>query len=86
MKLREEGLSWQELDGEIVVLDLVKSVYLRINGSGTALWRRLAEGADRDELVSSLTEAYDVEEQQAARDVELFVTDLRQQGLLAAAE
>lgn len=85
MKIREEGLSWQELDGEVVVLDLTGSIYLRINGSGTILWRRLAEGADRDALVASLTDAFEVDETQAGSDVDAFVADLRAKGLLADA-
>jgi hypothetical protein len=82
MRLRLDDLTWQELDGEVVLLDLQGSAYFQLNGSGTLLWRRLVEGCDRDELEASLLEHYDVDRQQAAADVDGFLAALRAHGLL----
>lgn len=37
MRLRTEGITWQQLDGELVVLDLRSSMYPTTNGSGAFL-------------------------------------------------
>ena len=45
MKLRSEGLTWQEIDGELVILDLKNSVYLTTNAAGAVIAKLLTEGA-----------------------------------------
>lgn len=82
MRLRTEDLAWQELDGEIVLLDLQGSAYFQLNGSGTLLWRRLVEGCDRPALEAALEEHYDVTPAQAATDVDAFLAELLAHRLL----
>lgn len=82
MKLRDADLSWQDLDEEIVVLDLGGSTYLRLNGTGATLWRRLSEGAERDDLVATLTSEYEVEASRAEQDVNAFLAQLEDKRLL----
>lgn len=82
MKLRDANLSAQELDDETIVLDLAGAVYLRLNGTGTTLWRRLTEGASRDDLVTALTSRYDVDRERAETDVDAFISDLQSRDLL----
>ena len=84
MRLRLDDLTWQELDGEIVVLDLRGSAYFQLNGSGTHLWRRLVDGCERRDLEVSLIEHYDVTEEQATADVEAFLAELHANRLLDA--
>ena len=83
MRLRSHDLTWQELDGEIVLLDLQGSAYFRLNGSGARLWQQLVDGCDRADLEATLIEHYDVDAEQAAVDVEAFLDDLSAHGLLA---
>ena len=45
MRLRENGVTWQEIDGELVILDLASSTYLTTNGSGAFVAKLLQ--ADR---------------------------------------
>jgi len=81
--LRSDGLSWRELDDQVVVLDAKSSRYLTINGAGVVIWRALAEGAALDAIVRALVEEYDVDEHVARNDVVVFLDDLRERGLLA---
>ena len=53
-KLRGQGVAWTDVDGEIVALDETSAEYLAANEAGGLLWRALAEGATRDELVAKL--------------------------------
>ena len=82
MRLRLDDLTWQELDGEIVVLDLRGSAYFQLNGSGAHLWRRLVEGCERHELEAGLIEQYGIDPARAAADVDAFLADLRAHRML----
>ncbi len=85
-RLRQEGLNWREIDGEIVVLDVERSHYLNLNPTGCVLWLMLAEGATERQLVDKLIAEFDVTEPTARADVEAFVTSCRENGLLADSE
>lgn len=82
LRLRDEALEWREVDDEVIAVDVRTSTYLSTNGSGTVLWRALAEGATRQQLVSALQQTFDLEKARAEEDVDRFVTDLRERGLL----
>jgi hypothetical protein len=82
LQLRKDDLAWQELDGEIVVLDLRSSKYFVINGSGTRLWERLAADASTDDLADELATAYDLPLATAREQAADFVSDLRHKGLM----
>ena len=69
-----ETTTWREVDGEIVALELKDSVYYAVGGSGNVLWRRLAEGATRDELVDVITAEFDGVDPELVRvDVDEFL-------------
>lgn len=82
IQLRTDGLSWQTLDDEVIVLDLHGSRYLKLNGTAATLWRLLTEPRERTDMVNALLEQYDVDETQARRDVAAFLEDLRARGLV----
>jgi hypothetical protein len=83
LRLREEELSWREIDGEVVILDLRTSRYLNANPVGRLIWQRLANGgATRAELYDAVTENFTVDRPIAERDVDDFVDDLAGRGLL----
>lgn len=82
LKLRGEGLNWREVEGEIVAVDVRESTYLSANPSGKVLWEALAAGTTREELVQRLVEAFEIDAERAGADVDAFVAQLREQGLL----
>ena len=81
-RLRKNGVSWRELDDQIVVLDLASSKYVTINGAGAVIWEHLVSGASVDDLVSVLVECFDIDHATARADTESFLDDLRQRNLL----
>jgi hypothetical protein len=84
LRLREADLSWREIDGEVIAVDVEMSTYLGANKAGTLLWRRLADdGATRQELAELLVQTYGIEPDRAAADVDAFLAGLAAQGLLA---
>ncbi|MFZ0874561.1 MAG: PqqD family protein [Pseudonocardiaceae bacterium] len=82
-RLRETGLSSCLVGGELVVLDLDGSQYLTIRGSGIYLFELLGVERDRDELVAAVLAKFDVDEDTARADVDRFLADLAEAGLLA---
>lgn len=83
VKLRRDAVTWRRMvDGEIVGLHLQSSSYLRINEAGSVLWQALAEGSTRTQLVSLVSDRFDVDQERAAHDVDLFLTELASRGLL----
>jgi hypothetical protein len=81
-RVRRNELEWREVEGEIVLLDLRRSLYLAINPSGAALWPRLVEGATRPQLTSVLVDTFGLDTAAAERDVDEFLGDLEQAELL----
>ena len=93
LKLRDEGLTWREIDDEVVALDVETATYLSANASGRLLWRSLSQGATREELVSCLVAQFEIDAkrcpqrprgpaERAGADVDAFIGDLSQRGLL----
>ena len=67
---------------EMLVLDLDSGIYHSLNEVGAVLYRLLADGADRNELVAAVTAEFEVDEQRAARDVEAFLVGEVESGLV----
>jgi len=84
LRLRTDDLEWREIDSDIVVLDARDASYLTLNRSGALLWRMLAAGATRDQLVGALLAAFDLDEATAAADTDVFLATVSAYGLLAS--
>lgn len=82
LRIRTEQLDWLPIDQEVVVLDSRRDVYLATNQTGADLWRVLIEGATRSELVDLLMRTFAVDQETATRDVEAYLDELDEQGLL----
>lgn len=82
LRLRSDALDWREVDGEIVALDAGTSMYFAANPTGTLLWRELASGTTRDRLVTRLAQEFELELEPAGADVDRFLAQLADQGLL----
>ena len=82
LKLRHEGVAWKEVDGEVVALDEREAVYLAANPAGAVLWRALADGTTHTRLVAGLVGEFGIDTDRASADVDAFLADLRERGLL----
>ena len=77
MRLRTEDVTWQEIDGELVILDLARSTYLTTNTTGAFLTKRLVEESSEDDLAGALAAEYGLDRDEALADVREFVGTLR---------
>lgn len=82
MRLRTEGITWQEIDGELVILDLQSSMYLTTNGSGAFLAKLLTEERTEQELATALAAEFDIADDVAAADTAAFIEQLADKKLL----
>ena len=83
-KLRDEALHWRQIEDEVVAVDMKTSAYLGANPAGALLWEALADGATKDALANLLVERFSIDESRAAADVDAFLAQLDEAGLLAA--
>ena len=82
MRYRAAEVVWREVGADVVILDLTSSRYLSLNASGAVLWRAVADGATKDELVDVLLARFDVDRDVAVRDVEAFLATGANHGLI----
>ncbi len=82
LRVRADAVEWRQVEGEIVALDLRRSLYLAINPSGAALWPALVEGASREELVDRLCAEWGIDRAAAEPDVDGFLSELAEHDLL----
>ena len=85
MKLRGDDITWREIDGDLVILDLRSSTYLTANASGSVLMRQLTEEQTLPQLVQALVDAFGIPAPRAQQDVQMFIDELSERGLLERA-
>lgn len=85
MKLKD-GFILREVAGEYVVLpageDLDLNMMITLNETGSFLWKKLAEGAEVEDLQNAILAEYDTDAETAAKSVEAFVAKLKEHNFL----
>lgn len=86
MKVKD-NLILREIAGSWIIVPVAEMVVefnglMNLNESGAFLWKKLVEGAEMDELVSGLLSEYDIDEETAKADIQEFVGQLTEKGLL----
>ena len=83
LRLNETAVSWREVDGEIIALQHTSSEYVSTNATGALLWKSLAEGASREDLIELVVHEFGIDKGRATADTDAFLDALAEQGLLA---
>jgi hypothetical protein len=86
MRIRD-GFLLRDVGGACIVVPLGERVVdfnglITLNETGRALWERLTVGCALGELVDTLVRDFEVTPDDAARDVQAFMDDLRAKNLL----
>lgn len=79
----KEGYVLREVAGSYVVVPSGErskefNGMVNLNESGSVLWKRAGREFDRTALISELLDIYNVSEQQAAEDVDRFISILKE--------
>ena len=78
----------REVAGEILVIPVGKTA-LTLNGMiilnpvSKVIWKRLEKGAAYEEIFKTVTDSFEVSEQEARSDLDEFIEELRKQDLLS---
>ncbi len=86
MKIRSGYLLRKVMDVHVVI-GVGSEAYqpnqiMSVNETGAFLWGLLEKGAEKQELVDSLTQEYDVDRETAEKDVDAFLDRLREKALI----
>lgn len=86
MKLKSDFVLKRIANSYIVVPVRSRAVdfsgVIKLSESGAFLWDILAEGADREDLISAMTAEYEVDEATASADIDRFIAKLREADLI----
>ncbi len=82
MRLRPApDLPWQTVGDETVIIDLARGRSLGLNATAGLVWSLLAE-MNEDGMAAEVARRYGVPAEQARRDVESLLDELRAKGLV----
>jgi hypothetical protein len=76
------GVIFEELEGEVVLLQLEGGMYYKLNESGARIWALIQEHGELEKVQDAMTGEYDVDAEVARRDVERIVEELSSRGLI----
>ena len=86
MKLRGT-FTIREVAGEIIAIP-VGNTALELNGMiilnpvSRLIWEKLEKGSDMEQILDAMTEAFEVDRQVAAQDLQEILDELSRQGML----
>ena len=77
---------FKEVDDQIVLIHLDSGFYYSLNETASFILQLIQQEKDKDEIVASLCDEYDVSEGQARQDLDECLESLRQEEILADSE
>lgn len=86
MKIKQ-GFVMRDVAGQAVAIatgEASKSFHgmVKLNDTGAFIWNGIEKGLDEAEIAGQLAASYDVEVDQALKDVESFIARMRDAGLV----
>jgi len=79
---RSEDYVFNEVDGEMVMMNIETGAYASLNETGKSIWNLLEEPKSVEELLPLLLEEYDIPEATAKQDLDTFVAKLVEQKII----
>ena len=79
-----EGLAFRQLGDSTVIVDPKTNKIHTLNEVGSFAWSAIESGTtDVDRIVAAMVEAFEVSEGQARKDLEAFLSELREKDLIS---
>lgn len=76
-------LAWQVIDGDTVIIDSRGNKQIhRLNPVATLIWNEVTKGIELNEIIMNLSSEFDVSKEELSQDVNDFINDLQNKGLL----
>jgi Coenzyme PQQ synthesis protein D (PqqD) len=86
-RVADERVAWNNLAGQVLILEMENSQYFRLNRAGGVLWEHVASApgpVSSEQLIQVLVDAFGITEERAAADVTVFLDRMSSFGLLEA--
>lgn len=77
-----EGVIYETVDDQVVLLSLRGGTYYKLNGSGSRIWSLIREHGELEKVEETMIEGYDADPGQIRRDISALVEDLKAHGLV----
>lgn len=74
-------IAWQNVAGEVVIIDLKSGTAVGLNGTAGEIWTAL-ENDESDAIARNLSERFSIPVDQARSDVDEFVAEMLARGFL----
>ena len=74
--------AWRTIEGEAVILSMDTKVLRGLNPVGSRIWELIDGQRAVEEITGIIVQEFDVAPGQAAKDVEAFIRDLLDRGLV----
>jgi len=74
---------FQEVGGEIVILDLKSEQYFGLNEVGARIWQLLAAHGDLQQAFDAVAKEFDVTPDQLEADINILIEELNNSGLIS---
>ncbi len=72
----------RRVDDELVILDVPSGRYFGLNDVGAFVWDQLEHDCSLDDLLAAVIVEYDIDRQQASRDIDELINQLVEGGLV----
>lgn len=79
--VRNEGLMWSEVAGDVVALDPAQGLCFGMEEVSAAVWHMLAERQTLDQLCTALLAQYEVDRARCREDVQELLDQMVSQGI-----
>ncbi len=73
----QKGLIVQKIDGKITIFDGEESMLYTFNETASYIFSKIKAGWEKEKIIASLAKKYCVSSQKAAKDVTVFLEDLK---------
>ena len=80
-----DGVLFQELEGELVLLSMETGEYFSLNEVGAKIWVLITSDWSIPDILKSFINQFDASEEQLAGDIEMFLKHLLDHKLISVA-
>lgn len=79
---RDKNVPWRIIEEEAVLVNVDGGEVIHLNPTGAAIWNFIEEEKSSAEIVSYICSEFEVDEAAARKDLEEFLQELTQKGVL----
>ena len=73
---------FSEIDGQVVMLNVKKEAYFTLNDVGSSIWKEIEHPRALEDIISYLTDEYEVSYEKCRDEIIPFLNELLQSGIV----